>query len=244
MQRYVCVHGHFYQPPRENPWLEEVEIQDEAYPFHDWNERITFECYAANAASRILNDRGDILEIVNNYSRISYNFGPTLLSWLERHAPDTYQAILDADRDSQQRFGGHGSALAQVYNHMIMPLANERDKRTQTIWGLRDFEHRFGRKPEGMWLSETAVDLESLEILAEQGVGFTILEPNQAQRIRPLNGRVWKTSAAERLTRPCLTASHYRRAVRLTSSFITVLQAGPSPSRTCSGAVRRSPTGL
>lgn len=192
MQRYVCVHGHFYQPPRENPWLEEIEIQDEAYPFHDWNERITDECYAMNATSRILNERGNILQIVNNYARISFNFGPTLLTWLERHAVETYQAILDADRESQELYGGHGSALAQVYNHMIMPLANERDKRTQTIWGMRDFEHRFGRKPDGMWLSETAVDLATLEILVEQGLRFTILEPHQAGRIRPLDGRVWK----------------------------------------------------
>lgn len=192
MQRYVCVHGHFYQPPRENPWLEEIEIQDEAYPFHDWNERITEECYAPNAASRILNERDEILEIVNNYAKINFNFGPTLLTWLERHARDVYQAILDADAESQQRYDGHGSALAQVYNHMIMPLANERDKRTQVIWGKRDFEHRFGRPAEGMWLSETAVDLDSLETLAEEGIRFTILEPHQARRVRPLGGRAWK----------------------------------------------------
>jgi alpha-amylase/alpha-mannosidase (GH57 family) len=192
VQRYVCVHGHFYQPPRENPWLEEIEIQDEAYPFHDWNERITEECYAANASSRILNGSGEILDIVNNYSRISYNFGPTLLNWMERHEPDVYRLILDADKDSQSYFGGHGSALAQVYNHMIMPLANKRDQRTQTIWGVRDFAWRFGREPEGMWLSETAVDISTLEALAEQKIRFTILEPGQAARIRPLTGgRTW-----------------------------------------------------
>ena len=192
MQRYVCVHGHFYQPPRENPWLEEIEIQDEAYPFHDWNERITDECYAANASSRILNGNGEILEIVNNYSRISYNFGPTLLSWMERHEPDVYALILNADRESQSHFGGHGSAVAQVYNHMIMPLANKRDQRTQTIWGIRDFAWRYGREPEGMWLSETAVDVPTLEALAEQNVRFTILEPGQAARLRPLGGsRTW-----------------------------------------------------
>ena len=186
MQRYVCVHGHFYQPPRENPWLEEVEIQDEAYPFHDWNERITEECYAANASSRILNDDGKILEIVNNYSKISFNFGPTLLSWLERHELDVYRAIIEADVQSKRNFGGHGSALAQVYNHMIMPLANERDQHTQVLWGVRDFEHRFGRKPAGMWLSETAVDTRTLEALAANGVRFTILEPGQARRVKRL----------------------------------------------------------
>lgn len=188
MHRYVCIHGHFYQPPRENPWLEEIEIQDEAYPFHDWNERITEECYGPNAASRILDAEGRILDIVNNYAHISFNFGPTLLSWMERHDPDLHRSILDADRLSKTFYGGHGSALAQVYNHTIMPLTNDRDKQTQVIWGIRDFKHRFGRDPAGMWLAETAVDTASLEALAEQGIAFTILEPGQAARIRPLGG--------------------------------------------------------
>jgi alpha-amylase/alpha-mannosidase (GH57 family) len=184
--RYICIHGHFYQPPRENPWLEAIERQDSAYPFHDWNERVTAECYAPNAVSRILNESGDITELSNNYERMSFNFGPTLLHWLEHHAEDTYEAILDADRRSMERFGGHGSGLAQVYNHMIMPLANDRDRRTQVIWGVRDFEHRFGRSPEGIWLAETAVDVPTLEAAAEQGLRFTILAPHQAARIRPL----------------------------------------------------------
>jgi alpha-amylase/alpha-mannosidase (GH57 family) len=186
MNRYVCIHGHFYQPPRENPWLEEVELQDSAYPFHDWNERITEECYAPNTASRILNTEKRIVEIVNNYAKISFNFGPTLLFWIERHSAAVYEAIIEADQRSRERFSGHGSAIAQVYNHVVMPLATTRDKRTQVIWGIRDFEHRFGRKPEGMWLAETAVDLETLEILAEQGIAFTILAPHQAQRVRGL----------------------------------------------------------
>ena len=159
MNRYVCIHGHFYQPPRENPWLNAVELQDSAYPYHDWNERINDECYARNSASRILDGQNRIINIVNNYSRISFNFGPTLLDWMEKKAQDTYQGILEADKESQKLFSGHGSALAQVYNHMIMPLANNRDKHTQVIWGIRDFEHRFKRKPEGIWLSETAVDI-------------------------------------------------------------------------------------
>ncbi len=152
MDRFLCIHCHFYQPPRENPWLEAVELQDSAYPYHDWNERITAESYAPNSASRILDAQNRITKIVNNYARISFNFGPTLLSWMEENAPDTYQAILDADRESQKTFSGHGSAIAQAYNHMILPLASRRDKQTQILWGLRDFEYRFGRQPEGMWL--------------------------------------------------------------------------------------------
>ena len=161
MQRYICIHGHFYQPPRENPWLETVELQDSAYPYHDWNERVTAECYAPNSVSRILDGDNQIIQLVNNYSKISFNFGPTLLSWVEAKAPDVYDAILEDDRESQENFSGHGSALAQVYNHMILPLANARDRRTQILWGIRDFERRFKRMPEGMWLPETAVDLES-----------------------------------------------------------------------------------
>lgn len=189
---YLCVHAHFYQPPRENPWLEAIEQQDSAYPYHDWNERITADCYAPNSASRVLDGDGLIADIINNYSSISFNFGPTLLSWLEAFAHKVYQAILTADRESHDRFGGHGAALSQGYNHMILPLANTRDKRTQVIWGIRDFERRFGRKPEGMWLPETAVDLESLEILAQHGIKFTILAPRQARRIRKIASRAWR----------------------------------------------------
>ena len=191
MNRYVCIHGHFYQPPRENPWLEDVELQDSASPFHDWNERITEECYAPNTASRILDAERRIVEIVSNYASMSFNFGPTLLSWMERHAPEVYGAIIEADHHSQNHFSGHGSAMAQVYNHMIMPLANSRDKHTQVIWGIRDFEHRFARKPEGMWLAETSVDLETLDILAAHGIVFTILAPHQARRIRKRDEDEW-----------------------------------------------------
>jgi len=189
--RFICIHGHFYQPPRENPWLETVETQDTAAPYHDWNERITAECYGPNASSRILDARERIVKIVNNYAGISFNFGPTLLSWLEQKQPETYAAILDADRVSRERFGGHGSAIAQVYNHMILPLANARDQRTQVRWGIRDFEKRFGRKPEAMWLPETAVDIASLEALAAEGIAFTILEPHQALRWRRIGDDDW-----------------------------------------------------
>ena len=145
--KFICIHGHFYQPPRENAWLEVIELQDSAHPYHDWNERISAECYGPNTASRILDKEGVIKNILNNYSRISFNFGPTLLSWMEINDKETYEAILLADKESAEQFGGHGSAIAQVYNHLIMPLANRRDKETQIIWGIRDFESRFKRKP-------------------------------------------------------------------------------------------------
>ncbi|MHB1023447.1 MAG: DUF3536 domain-containing protein [Acidobacteriaceae bacterium] len=185
--RYICIHGHFYQPPRENPWLETVEVQDSAEPYHDWNDRITAECYAPNGASRIVNLQNQIIRIVNNYSRMSFNFGPTLLSWLKENAPRTYRMVLDADERSRNRYGGHGSAMAQVYNHIILPLATRRDAITQIRWGITDFEHRFGRKPEGMWLAETAVNRECLDLMAREGIQFTILAPHQCARIRKMN---------------------------------------------------------
>ncbi len=192
MNRFLCIHGHFYQPPRENPWLEAVELQDSAAPYHDWNERVLAECYAPNAVSRILDEKGRIRKIVNNYSNISFDFGPTLLSWLEENAKSVYQALLMADWESIQRFSGHGSAMAQAYNHIILPLANRRDKITQIVWGLEDFESRFGRAAEGMWLPETAVDLETLDLLAEHGVRFTLLAPHQALRIRRKDRAEWR----------------------------------------------------
>ena len=199
MERYICIHGHFYQPPRENAWLESIELQYSAYPYHDWNERITAECYATNAASRILDNENRILQIVNNYSKISFDFGPTLLAWMKNYAPTVYEAILQVDKESQKLFSGHGSALAQAYNHMIMPLASRQDKYTQVIWGIRDFEQRFGRSPEGMWLPETAVDLETLEILAELGLKFTILAPHQAKQVREVGTEDWDDVSGGRI---------------------------------------------
>ncbi len=199
MSRYLCIHGHFYQPPRENPWLESIELQDSAYPYHDWNERITAECYGPNAVSRILDGEERIDRIVNNYASISFNFGPTLLAWMAEAKPEVYQAILEADERSRLRFGGHGSALAQPYNHLILPLANARDKRTQIVWGLADFEHRFGRRAEGAWLPEAAVDLESLDLLAAEGVLFTILEPGQAHRVRLKGTDAWEDVSGGRI---------------------------------------------
>jgi len=190
-EKFICIHGHFYQPPRENPWLEEVEIEESAQPYHDWNARITAECYAPNSVSRIMDQQWRIIGIVNYYSKISFNFGPTLLYWLSRHQPAVYQSILDADKESAKNFSGHGSAIAQVYNHIIMPLANKRDKETQVKWDIRDFEKRFGRYPEGMWLPETAVDIETLETLAEHHIKFTILAPHQALRVRKIGENDW-----------------------------------------------------
>ena len=140
----LIVHGHFYQPPRENPWTGEVDPEPGAAPFDDWNERIHAECYAPN---------------IVNYPLISFNFGPTLLSWLESHHRDTYQKILIADRESVAARGGHGNAIAQAYGHAILPLCNERDRLTQVVWGLADFRFRFGREAEALWLPETAANV-------------------------------------------------------------------------------------
>ncbi len=223
MERYICIHGHFYQPPRENAWLESVEVQDSAHPYHDWNERITAECYGPNAWARILDGDGRIMQIINNYLWISFNFGPTLLSWLEQYAPKVYAAILEGDRLSRERFSGHGSAIAQAYNHMIVPLANRRDKYTQVLWGIRDFESRFQRPPEGMWLSETAVDMESLEIMSELGLKFTILSPYQAARFRKIGARNWRDGTGGKIdpSRPYLVKLPSKR------EFVVFFYDGP-----------------
>ncbi len=189
---FLTVHGHFYQPPRENPWLEAIEQQDSALPFHDWNERINNECYNPNSISKIVDSNNQILNVVNNYEYMSYNFGPTLLSWMEEFAPMAYERIIKADIASRKMHSGHGNAIAQVYNHMIMPLANERDKQTQVKWGIKDFEYRFGREPEGIWLAETAVDDDTLRVLVENGIKFTILSPFQAQSIRKEGEENWQ----------------------------------------------------
>ena len=211
MEKYVCIHGHFYQPPRENPWLEEVELEESALPFHDWNERITAECYAPNAASRILGNDRQIIAITNNYSKISFNIGPTLLLWMKKHAKDTYEAIINADEESKKHFSGHGSAIAQAFNHMIMPLANDRDIRTQVYWGLKTFESNFNRKPEGMWLPETAVDIRTLEALAEFGIKFTILAPHQAARCRVIGEQEWQNVSDAKSTQDFPISATFHR---------------------------------
>lgn len=208
MPRYVCVHGHFYQPPRENPWLETVEIQESAAPWHDWNARISSECYSRNAASRILNNEGYIRKICNNYSRMSFNIGPTLLTWLEEKDPLCYEAILEADKTGSKKFSDHGPAMAQVYNHIIMPLASRRDKETQVKWGIADFMKRFKRMPEGMWLAECAVDTETLEVLAENGILFTVLSPWQAQSVRTQGYGGWEDVNGARIDTRCSYVCH------------------------------------
>ncbi|MEM0129731.1 MAG: DUF3536 domain-containing protein [Thermoplasmata archaeon] len=205
-ERYVCVHGHFYQPPRENPWLEFVEVEDSAAPYHDWNDRITAECYGPNARARILDPAGSVRRILSTYSRISFDFGPTLLEWMESARPEVYDAILSADRESQRRYRGHGSAIAQAYNHSILPLASPRDRRTQIRWGVADFVDRFARPPEGIWLPETAVDLGVLEAVAEAGLSFTILAPTQARRVRPIGGGDWQSVEGGRVDPSCAYA--------------------------------------
>ncbi len=195
-KRFVCIHGHFYQPPRENPWLETVETQDSAAPYHDWNERICAECYATNGAARIQNSKNQITRIVNNYAHMSFNFGPTLMNWLKEKAARTHRMILDGERRSRRSFKGHSSAMAQVYNHMIMPLASLRDRITQIRWGIADYQHHYGAPPEGMWLAETAADAETLDLLAQHGIRFTVLAPHQCLRIRPLKNGAAQADAS------------------------------------------------
>jgi alpha-amylase/alpha-mannosidase (GH57 family) len=190
-QKFVCIHGHFYQPPRENPWHEELEREESAAPAHDWNERIAEECYRPNAAARVLGEDGVVVDLVNNYRSLSFNFGPTLLRWMQKEQPWAYGEILDADAQSAARLG-HGNAMAQVYNHAIMPLCDLRDKRTQVRWGIADFVHRFGRRPEGMWLAECAVDDETLRVLAEEGIAFTVLSPFSAAAWRFTGQQKWQ----------------------------------------------------
>jgi alpha-amylase/alpha-mannosidase (GH57 family) len=201
-RRLLCLHGHFYQPPRENPWIEAIEVQDSAEPFHDWNERIAVECYGPNGAARLKNVADRIVDIVNNYSHLSFNFGPTLLAWLERARPETYARVVEADQRTVEA-RGHGSALAQGYGHTILPLSSARDRRTQLRWGITDFRRRFRRQPEGLWLPETAADAATLAALAAEGIRYTILSPYQALRVRPPGGE-WLDARGARFdpTRP------------------------------------------
>ncbi|MEP6742949.1 MAG: DUF3536 domain-containing protein [bacterium] len=179
----LIIHGHFYQPPRENPWTGAIETEPDAAPFHDWNERIHAECYEPNAAVHI-SDPLNGERTINNYANISFDFGPTLLVWLERFHPATYSRIVAADAESVGRFKGHGNAIAQAYNHAILPLCNEHDRLTQIRWGLADFRYRFEREPEAMWLPETACNEDVLDSLIDHGLKFVILAPHQAARIR------------------------------------------------------------
>lgn len=186
----LILHGHFYQPPRENPWLDIIERQRYAAPHHDYNHKIADECYTANAFSRFLDGRGRVLDIVNNYEFLSFNFGPTLLSWMQDQIPDTLERIIEGDKLSIKNTG-YGSAMAQAYNHMIMPLADPKDRLTQILWGMEDFRYRFGRKAEGMWMPETAINQDTIDDLVACGIKFTILSPTQAERVRWLDEEEW-----------------------------------------------------
>lgn len=190
-KKFVCIHGHFYQPPRESPWSDEVEPQESAQPYHDWNERVTAECYSPNTGAALFHPDDNSMQYVNNYEKISFDFGPTLLYWMKSNHPNLLQSIINADIKSRERFNGHGNAIAQAYNHIIMPLANSRDKYTELYWGIQDFQYYFKRKPEGLWLPETAVDLETLDFMADLGIKFTILAPDQAKRVRAFDSEAW-----------------------------------------------------
>src|ERR1700730_9610603 len=191
----LIIHGHFYQPPRENPWTGVIDREESAVPFENWNERILAECYRANGFARIIDSRGRVERIVNNYTNLSFNFGPTLLSWLQTAHPATYARILAADRESVGRHNGHGNALGQGYNHAILPLCNPRDRLTQVLWGIADFRHRFGRSPEALWLPETACNNDTLGTLIDAGRTFAILSPTQAQRMRAIGSAEWRDVA-------------------------------------------------
>ena len=180
----LIIHGHFYQPPRENPWTGIVEEQSGAAPFHDWNERIHSECYRPNAFASITDRLTGERRTINNYANLSFNFGPTLLSWLQQHHRETYDRIIEADQQSVLKHSGHGNAMAQAYGHAILPLCNERDLRTQIRWGIADFRYRFRREPEALWLPETACNERVMDALIDEGVRFVILAPHQAARIR------------------------------------------------------------
>ncbi len=195
----LVIHGHFYQPPRENPWTDEVPVETSAGPYHDWNERIAAESYRPNTASRVLDGFGRIQSIVNNFEHLSFNVGPTLFAWLERHHPEVYLRILMADAASARARNGHGNAIAQAYNHLILPLATERDRKTQVLWGLREFQHRFKRPAEGLWLAETAIHAGTVETLIDCGVRFTVLSPYQAKRVRALPDGAWQDAGEGRI---------------------------------------------
>lgn len=189
--KFFTLHAHFYQPPRENPWTGKIDPQPTAWPFHDWNSRIARECYLPNACARVNDSSGRVLELANNYLHMNFNFGPTLFSWLEKHYPFYYAKVVEAARESR-RLTGHSNAIAQGYNHMIMPLASFQDQLTQALWGIKDFEHRYGFRPEAMWLPETAANADTLRLMIDLGMKYVILSPYQAERVRPEGSQTWE----------------------------------------------------
>jgi hypothetical protein len=231
MTRSVVVHGHFYQPPRENPWQGEVEAEPSAAPFHDWNARITHECYEPVSRARVLDEDGRVTEQANLFEWLSFDAGATLLVWLERHAPAVYERVLDGDRVSAARLGGHGNAIAMPYHHVILPLASRRDKVTELRWGLADFERRFGRAAEGVWLPETAADEETLVVLAEGGVRFTVLAPQQVEHA-PASGEPLRFAAGGGRE---LAIFAYDGALAAGIAFGALLSDGDSLARSLAG---------
>jgi alpha-amylase/alpha-mannosidase (GH57 family) len=200
MTTALVIHGHFYQPPRENPWTGIIDDQPSAQPFPNWNDRVYYECYRPNAFARVFDLKsGRIESIINNYESINFNFGPTLLSWIEKYHPGTYQRIVEADKKSLKKNGGHGNAIAQAYNHTILPLCNDADRITQVKWGVADFKHRFKRDPESLWLPETACHDVTMSVLIEEGLKYVILSPDQAERVRPLSGGDWTSMSDGRI---------------------------------------------
>jgi alpha-amylase/alpha-mannosidase (GH57 family) len=189
--RFFALHAHFYQPPRENPWTGRIDPQPSAWPFHDWNSRVARECYLPNSCARVNDSSGRVLELANNYLHLNFNFGPTLFSWLERTYPFYYEKVVRAGRESRERTG-HSNAIAQAYNHMIMPLASFQDQLTQALWGIKDFEHRYGFKPEAMWLPETAASDDTLRLLVDLGMKYVILSPYQAEKVREHDASSWE----------------------------------------------------
>lgn len=189
---FLCIHTHFYQPPRENAWTNEIKPQPSALPFHDWNERILQECYKPNSEAVIVDEHDEVVRRVNNYEYFNFDFGPALLSWIKRKHPKTYERIIEADKKSISIHNGHGNSIAMIYNHIIMPLANHNDKITQVKWGVADFKFHFNREPEGMWLPETACNEETLEVLMEEGIKYIILDPSQAEKVRKIRHGKWK----------------------------------------------------
>ncbi|RPI17416.1 MAG: DUF3536 domain-containing protein [Ignavibacteriae bacterium] len=188
---YITIHGHFYQPPRENPWTGVIEKQPSAAPYHDWNDRIMHECYLPNSLAEIKDEYGKVLKLINNYEYLNFNFGPTLLHWIQEKYPLVYNKIIEADRNSIVKHNGHGNAIAMCYNHVIMPLANKQDKITQVKWGIKDFEHHFGRAPEAIWLPETAVNYATIDVLIAEGMKYIILDVSQALAARVSGTRKW-----------------------------------------------------
>lgn len=191
INKFVCIHGHFYQPPRENPYTGEIPVEESASPFHDWNERIFQECYKPNTEAIIVDAKGKVKERVNNYEYINFNFGPTLAEWIIKEHKTTFDKIVEADKESIKHYNGHGNAIAQIFNHIIMPLANRRDKVTQVKWGVKFFEKYFERKPESIWLAETGCNYETIEVLIEEGIKYIILDPSQSLKVRKIGGKEW-----------------------------------------------------